>query len=333
MNVKTRQFALNTVKTLALPVIVMALFALLTGGRSLNERTLLVTLQQSVLPIIISLALIGNLTLGMFDFSAGAVVVAASIIGGNLAKATGTSVPGLVLFCVLAATALASLTGFLNNKLRIPVMVLTLGLLLVYEALPRVIYSAGATISINMATLALAPWIFVVLAVVFATFYVLYNFTTYGHNIRALGGNEDIARTAGLDLARIKQIGFTISGIYLGVAAVLNISSQGQILNVAPLGSLGTMFSALIGVFLAFFLARYCNLVIAVVIGTFTMATLTNGFVAAGMSQYLRDVMGGIFLVVLLVFSANQTRFTQWRIDRERVRQLKAAGALSRPAE
>jgi ribose transport system permease protein len=333
MNMKTKQFALNTLKTLVLPVTVMALFALLTHGRSLNQRTLLITLQQSVMPIIISLALVGNLTLGMFDFSAGAVVLAASIIGGNLARATETGVPGLVLFCMLPAIVLASITGFLNNKLKVPVMVLTLGLLLVYEALPRVIYSGGATITIKMATLALAPWIFVVLAVVLVTFYILYNFTTYGHNIRALGGNEDIAKTAGLDLTRIKQIGFTISGIYLGVAAVLNMSSKGQILNVGTLGSMGTMFDALMGVFLAFFLARYCNLVIAVVIGTFTMTTLTNGFVAAGLSQYLRDVMGGIFLLVLLVFSANQARFTQWRSDRERVRRLKASGALNPPAE
>jgi hypothetical protein len=58
-------------------------------------------------------------------------VLASAIIGGNLMNLTGIGMPGLVLFCVLISIALTSLTGFINNVLRVAVVVLTLGLLLV----------------------------------------------------------------------------------------------------------------------------------------------------------------------------------------------------------
>ncbi len=317
-----KRFILNTIKTLVLPVAVIVLFAIITEGRSLNARTLLVTMRQSVIPILISMALISNMLMGIMDFSVGAAVLASAIIGGNLMNLTNTGIPGLVLFCMLTGVLLASLTGFLNNKLKIPTFVLALGLLLVYEALPRMIFNGGATIRMKYTTLALSPWIFIVLAIMFILYYVLFNLTTYGHNIRALGGNEDIAKSAGLNDTRIKQIAFSISGIFIGVAAVLHMSTNGQILNVAMFGSMGTMFDAFMGVILAFFLAKYCNIAVAVVVGTFTMNVLANNLVAAGMGAMTRQVMTGVFLLILLGISSNQERFTQWRLNRERAKAI-----------
>lgn len=320
MNVKAKQNILNTFKTMALPVLVIALFALITDGRSLSERTLLVTLRQSVIPIVISMAIVGNMTLGIMDFSVGAVVVSSSIIGANLMQMTGTGIPGLVVFCILTGVGLTSLTGFLNNKLRVPTLVLTIGLMICYEALPRIIFPKGAIITGSNTILSTVPWIFMIAVIVFIAYYVLYNFTTYGHNNRALGGNEDIAKSAGLNLPRIKQLGFSISGVFLGVAAVLYMSSNAQLLNVAMFGSMSLLFDAFMGYFLAMFLARYCNIVIGVAVGAFTMATLTNGFVAMGMTATMRDIVTGLFLLVLLCIAANQGRLRNWRGNNERAR-------------
>ena len=317
---KIKRYILQTIKTIALPVLVIAVFALLTDGRSLNGRTLIVTMRQSVIPIIISIALVGNLTLGMIDFSAGAVVIASSIIGANMMKITETGIVGMAVFCIISGIALTSLTGFLNNRLRVPILVLTIGLMLVYEALPRVFFNEGAMISIKYSTLALAPWIFIILGVMCIVFYVLFNLTTYGHNIRALGGGEEIASKAGLNLARIKQTGFTVSGIFLGVASMLYISSNGMVQNVSMFGSMSIIFDAFMGVFLAFFLSRYCNLAIGIVIGTFTITSLNNGFIAMGISVYIRGITSGIFLLVLMAFAANQERFRRWHTNRERAR-------------
>ncbi len=324
MNVKVKRYAINTVKTLILPVLVIVLFAVLTGGRSLSWRMLLVTARQSVMPVIISMALVGNMMLGMWDFSAGGVVLLAAIIGGNLMKMTDTGTAGLVMFCLLIGVAMTTLTGYLNNKLRVPTIVVTIGLVLIYETIPRAIFPGGATITAKYTFLAASPYCFIILAVMFVAFYLLYNKTAYGHNIRALGGSQEIAKSAGLNAARIMQTGFSISGVFLGVGAVLYISANGQLMTVTALGSVATIFDAMMGVFLAFFLSRFCNLAVAVVVGTFTMTALSNGLVAMGLPATMRSITSGLFLLILLCISANQGRIIKWRADRQRAREINA---------
>ena len=324
MNETMKRFIINTLKTLVLPLLVIAIFAVITNGRTLNTRMLMVTLRQSIIPIIISMALIGNMTLGMWDFSAGGVVIAASIIGANLMKLTNTGIPGLVIFCMLSAVLLTTLTGFLNNKLRVPTIVLTIGLVFVYEALPRIIFHGGATIRAKYTKLALEPYVFIILAIMFIVFYLLFNKSTYGHNLRALGGSQEIAKAAGINGPKILQKGFIYSGIFLGVASVLYMSNNGQINNVAPLTSVAIIFDAMMGVFLASFLSRFCNMAVGLVVGTFTMVTLTNGFVAMGLPATIRDITTGIFLLALLAISANQGRIKKWRMDLARAKAANA---------
>ncbi|MBQ9811409.1 MAG: hypothetical protein IJM52_09640, partial [Spirochaetales bacterium] len=265
----------------------------------------------------------------MWDFSAGAVVVASSIIGGNLMKLTNTGIPGMFIFCVLCGVLLSSLTGFLNNKLKVPMLVLTIGLIFIYEALPRVIFPRGVTIRDKYTLFASAPYNYIVLLVMALICYYLYQKSSYGHNIKALGGGKEIARAAGLNEPKIMQMGFTIAGLFLGVGAFINISEQGQIMNVASLDSAGLVFNALMGYFLAHFMSRYCPLPLALILGNFTMTMLSNGFVALGWPATMQSVTTGFFLLILLGVSANQARFIKWRMDKKRAKEINARLGLN----
>lgn len=312
----------NILMTALLPCLIILIFGLASHGRTLTARMLLVTFQQCIVPTILSMAVVGNLTLGMWDFSAGAVVIASSIIGGNLMKLTNTGIPGLFVFCVLIGVGMSSLTGFLNNKLKVPMLVLTIGLIFIYESFPRVIFPKGITIRDKYTLFASAPYNYIVLAVAALVCYFLFEKSSYGHNIRVLGGGKDIAKAAGLNEPRIMQMGFTIAGFFLGLGAFINISEQGQIMNVASLDSSGLVFNALMGYFLAHFMVRYCPLPVALILGNFTMTMLSNGFVALGWPATMQNVTTGFFLLILLGATANQTRFARWRMDRKRSREI-----------
>lgn len=312
----------NILMTALLPCLIILIFGLASHGRTLTARMLLVTFQQCIVPAILSMAVVGNLTLGMWDFSAGAVVIASSIIGGNLMKLTNTGIPGLFVFCVLIGVGMSSLTGFLNNKLKVPMLVLTIGLIFIYESFPRVVFPKGITIRDKYTLFASAPYNYIVLAVAALACYFLFEKSSYGHNIRALGGGKDIAKAAGLNEPRIMQMGFTIAGFFLGLGAFINISEQGQIMNVASLDSSGLVFNALMGYFLAHFMVRYCPLPVALILGNFTMTMLSNGFVALGWPATMQNVTTGFFLLILLGATANQTRFARWRMDRKRSREI-----------
>ena len=326
---KTKVIVKNILMTAMLPCLIIFIFGLASHGRTLTSRMLLVTFQQSIVPSILSMAVVGNLTLGMWDFSAGAVVVASSIIGANLMKLTNTGILGLFIFCTLCGMILSTLTGFLNNKLKVPMLVLTIGLIFIYEALPRVIFPRGATRRDKYTLFASAPYNYIVLIVMGIICYFIYEKSSYGHNIRALGGGKEIARAAGLNEPRIMQTGFIIAGFFLGVGAFLNMSENGQIMNVASLDSAGIVFNALMGYFLAHFMARYCPLPVALILGNFTMTMFSNGFVALGWPATMQSVMTGFFLLVLLGVSGNQVRFAMWRAGRKRAKQVNARLGLN----
>ena len=306
----------NTLLALALPVAVFLVFTLLSGGRMANQRTIMAILRQSIQPAIICLGLMLGMRLGMMNFACGAIVLCSAICGMGISNVLGLGLPGFIVFAMLVSLACSALYGFLYNKLRVPCMVLGLGMMLVYEALPRVFFSGGASIKAADGFLARSPYCFWVLLTCILVFYVLFNKTAYGHNLRAVGANQAIAIASGLDLDKIKFQNFIVGGIFLGVAAVLHLSSSGSLNNVAALGSMTVMMDAFMGVFLGMLLGRWIDLSVAIYLGVVTMKIISNGFVAIGMSATWQDVVTGVFLLAVMAVSANAALPERLRLDK-----------------
>lgn len=313
---KALKLATDTFKALLLPILIFVVFAILTGGRSATSRMFLTTARQSVAPALICWGIMLNMTVGMINFSAGAAVIMSAIIGGNLALMTGTGILGLAFFTIIVGIVAGIFTGALYIKMRVPAMVLTIGLMLVFEALPRIIFTNGISIPGKMTTLALSPWCFIIVGVMLAIFYVLYNWTAFGHNLRAIGANQAISDSAGINSDKGKFLSFAISGLFLGVAALVYISANGEIRPAAAMSSMQVMMDAFMGMFLSMFISRYCNLAFAVPISVLTMRMITNGFVSLGMSATVRDITSGLILLILLTISANQGLFERIRANR-----------------
>lgn len=302
---KAVQFLLNAIKSLIIPVGMWAIFAILSNGRTASSRMMITTLRQSVSASIICYGLILAMNVGMINFSAGAMMLFAGIVGGNLAKATGLGWPALVVFCILICTAEGALEGLLYNAMRVPCIVMSIGMMLVWESLPKLIYPNGVNLAGDITILSKQPACFYVLGITAFIFFIVFNKTPFGHNLRAIGSNQGIANSVGLNSDRIKFAVFTISGVFLGIASVLYISGAGEQRNVAAMGSMTIMMDGFMGMFIAMFISKYCDTSIAVVLGSFTMKMLSNGFVALGLSATVRDIVQGVFLLILLVISAN----------------------------
>lgn len=327
MSLKTKDFFVRALKTMIFPFVVCLFFGIATGGKVFTARSILVILRQSVMPAIIIMAMMPNLSLGLMDFSVGAVVTASAIIGGNMMNITGTGLPGLVFFALASAVLLTSLTGFLNNKLKVPILVVAMGLTLVYEALPSLLFPqiSAAIIKVQYAVLAQSPYIFIVFGIAFAIYYILTNKTSYGHNIRALGGNSELAARAGLKVEQIKQLSFTFSGLFAGIAGAIYMCSNGQVNTPAAFGSMGTVMDAFLGLFLGMFLSRFCDGAVGIVIAVVTMTVLSNGMLNMGIDATYRDIVKSVVLFFLLAFSGNQPYFVAWRRDLKRAERANAA--------
>lgn len=306
----------NILSAIALPVAVFLIFTMLSGGRMANQRTIMAILRQSVQPAIICLGLMLGMQLGMMNFACGAIVLCSAICGQGISNILGWGLPGFFFFAMLISLGASAVYGLLYNKLRVPCMVLGLGMMLIFEAVPRMFFPGGTFIKPADAFLARQPWCFVVLAICIFIFYMMYNKTAYGHNIRAIGANQAIAMSSGLDLDKIKFQNFIVGGIFLGVAAVLYLSSSGSLDNVSALGSMAVMMDAFMGVFLGMLLGRWVDLSVAIYIGVVTMKIISNGFVAIGMSATWQDVVTGLFLLVVMAVSANASLPERMRADK-----------------
>ena len=59
------------------------------------------------------------------------------------------------------------------------------------------------------------------------------------------------------------------------------------------------------GIFVSGVLSKYINYSVSVLVGIFTIRMLSSGLVALGLNAQMRTISTGVFLFVVLVYSAN----------------------------
>ena len=214
-------------KSLLLPAIVFLAFTLILGEDFLNSRLLLTIARQTAMPILLAFSMALMMFMGMMNFAMGAVLYTAVILGAYVAQSLGGGIPLIFVFTVIFAIIFMAINGWLYNLLKVPCIVLSLGLALVIEALGRMLVPSGvAEIGGREGYLAQSPYCFVILLIGFIIFYVVFNYTTFGHNVRAIGESQQVATQAGINVARTKFIAFVLSGLFVGMASMLFLSSS-----------------------------------------------------------------------------------------------------------
>lgn len=307
--------------TFLLPVVIYVVFVCITRGAFGGAMALQTIARQSIIPIIIAMSISFDKMQGTWDFSAGSVVYASAIIGANIGSPYGML--GVIVCCMAVAVILSIISGLAYTLLKIPVLILSIGALMLYESLPRILFKTGGVVSMTIAKVAQPPYCFIVFGAVFVFFYVVNKFSLFGHNIRAIGANQAVAYSAGVDIVKTKFLTYIMKGILLGVAGFMYMFSNIKVANPDTLTSFGLIFEALMGTFIAGFLSRYSGLPVGIVVGVFSMKMLTTAMVACGMAATVRSLITGIFLLVLLCISSNQEKFIEG-IQRRKIGKMAA---------
>ena len=106
----------------------------------------------------------------------------------------------------------AALTGILNWICKIPSLILTMALTMIFEIMGKNISGKFSFVSIDYkyAALGSAPYIIIVLFVSAVVFYFIFNHTKFSYHMRAVGSNEAVSRNAGIHVQRVKVLCFVI---------------------------------------------------------------------------------------------------------------------------
>ena len=249
------------------------------------------------------------LVMGMFDFSIGAAIILASIIGCKLAASMGLGYMGLIGGCLIAGAIIGILNGFFYIKLRIPSMIVTTGLALIYEATANII--AGGveqTLPSDLRMFGQMPGNLILALLTFAAAYFILNYTKIGTYTYAIGSNEFIAKNMGINVNKYKVLAFVISGIFFGIMSILTISYGSSMVAVTGMASMSRNFIPTMGCFFGVAFKKYGMPIQAIILGEFMINIIFYGFVALGAPTAIQDVITGFALLIIITLTTKITK-------------------------
>ena len=315
-----KRFLINTLKVIMLPVIVYLIFLVICFERFSNWNCIYTIFIQTIIPTITAYAIAYGNICGVFDFTIGSRLVISGVIGGLLAAQYGFA--GMILGAIISAIVVGIITGVLNWWLKIPSLVLTMGLAMVFEIVGSKLAGHYGFVQIDnkYAIFGSSPNIVIIFLLSAVLFYFVFNHTVFSFHMRAVGSNEAVAKNSGIKTDLVKCKSFVYGSVFIGIAAILTLSQSGSVGAQTSLGSVTIMFKPLISILLALVLQRICNLTIGIFIAQFTLNIIFIGLIAAGLPDTFQNVVLGLFLLIVMILFENSGRIDELR-EKRKVRQ------------
>ena len=175
----------------------------------------------------VACAMLFCLACGDLDLSIASIIACSGVVTAVAINATGSVVLGIGAG-LFSGVAFGFLNGFVIAKLQINALITTLATMQIARGLGYII-SDGKAVGIteesffalgNSSIIGVPTPIWLTM-ITFGIFAFLLNRTVYGRNTLAIGGNEEAARLAGVNVVRTKIIIFTVSGFISALAGVI----------------------------------------------------------------------------------------------------------------
>jgi ribose/xylose/arabinose/galactoside ABC-type transport system permease subunit len=264
------------------------------------------------------------LVVGGFDISVGANVGFTSTALALLIDDVG--ITGAVAAAIALGGAVGLVNGLIVAGLGVNPFVTTLAMLTFLTGLSNEL-SNGASVPIadpGIRPYGATDWGPIpattgISLIVLVLAYVLLNRLKPGLYIYAIGGNRETARLSGIAVARYEVLAYTVCGLFAGAAGVMLASrvSVGQ----ASLGAgleLQSIAAAVIG---GAAIGGGHGRLLGVALGVAILTVLTSGLEIVGVSEFTRNMVTGVVLVVAVVFNQRR-RLGLWGIPKRIALQL-----------
>ncbi len=303
-------------------LLVIIIFAAISDspGRFLSLASLRIVLAQTVIVAIGAVGMTIIIVSGGIDLSPGSII---ALTGVTCALALRAGWPPLM--ALAAAMLVGGIVGLLNGlvitTLRVVPFIATLGMLGIARGAAKWIsgeqtVNAPATWLNNLTVASPTPswllvspgvWIALALAVLAA---IMLRRTVFGRHVFALGSNETAARAAGIHVARMKLMIYSIGGLLFGLAGVMQMSRlrQGD-----PTVAVGVELDIIAAVVIGGgSLAGGEGSIRGSLVGALIMAFLRNGCQQMGWPNYIQEIIIGS--IIVLAVAADRLRHARLHI-------------------
>lgn len=303
----------------ALAGLALIAFFLIFAPNFATPINLINVLKDTSFLAILALGFALAFTVAELDLSVAEIASLAAVICGWMVQ---HQYPPLLAFASAIAVggALGAVNGFGVTRLRIPSLIMTLGVAAIAKGCAFMItqgiafvgrwpsgftgLARGYTLGIPNLVLWMAG------ATLFA--YGLVKWTRTGAHMVATGEADEAARLAGIATARMKRIGLLLAGLMAGLMAVLlaaNLSSAAP--NMAGDYLLYAIAAVLLG--MTMFEPGKPN-VVGTVFAALVLKVLGNGLVLLGAPYYVQDIVLGAIIIGSVAFSASVMKKAAFKV-------------------
>lgn len=282
-----------------------------------SAANLLNVLNQVSLTAIVAGGVTLPLAVGEFDMSIGYGASFAGILVTGLMANQHLPVPLAVLVAVLFGALVGVANGLIVTKLGVNALIATLGTGTLLIGLEYA-YSAGipiatgiphAFLNITLGSIVGIPNGIWIMAAVLSVLWLLLNYTEFGQQVQAIGGNVEAARLSGIRVDRVKILTFVISDACAALTGVLLASVIGS-------GQTSAGDSYLLSSFAACFLGtttlRDGEFHIAgTLVGVLIIGVAFNGLAIFGAPTFFQYLLNGAILVVAVTLGSVARRYVR----------------------
>lgn len=250
---------------------------------------------------------------GGIDLSAGSIIGLSSLSTGLL-LVNGWPSALAILAGLLVGTAFGACNGLLITRVGLPPFIATLGTLSIGRGLIYVITQGypvtaprdGLLLQIGQGYLGRVPMPVIIMVVVTVLATAFLGKTTLGRYIYAVGGNEEAARLAGINVNRVKMFVYTMSGFLSAVSGIILLS---RLVSAQPTAGLGqelpVIAASIIG---GTSLIGGEGTALGALLGAAIVGVLENGIVLLGINTYAQQVVTGAVILLAVGLDIWQKR-------------------------
>ncbi|MRM87299.1 ABC transporter permease [Faecalicatena contorta] len=248
------------------------------------------------------------LTSGEIDLSIAANMSLVACLVAVLYQA-GMSMPVLIVIGIAAGTLLGFFNGLLVTVTKLPSLVITIGIMSVYQGFSQVLVGDAAIsgfpewfIGLDQYTiLGLIPLNLIILIVVALIFSFLLKKTVWGRKVTAIGLNRGTALYSGVAVEKTKVLLFTIQGTFCAIAGIMTMSRlQMAKYTIAGDGQMDVITMVLLGG-TAFAGGR--GSVLGTLAAFFIIVFIRTGMRLALLSNYAQMAILGLLLILVIIIS------------------------------
>lgn len=294
------------------------------GWLSLWTRNWLNILRNNATIGIIALGMTFVIITGGIDLAVGSTLVAVGAVvmifidgsaTGLLASVGITGAPAYIigiLMGLVMGLILGQITGALITVGKLPPFIATLGMMNICRSVTqRCMQTVNPSVPMGftkIANLSVGGQMFMPiiywLIIAFIMHYISRH-TAFGRHVYAVGSNERAAKLSGINTQRVKRMVYTIMGILVAVASILQVSRIGS-MDYANAGS-GYEMDAIAAVIVGgTSMAGGRGSIAGTVLGVLIIAVVNNLLNLIGVPPFLREAFKGVIVIVAVLLQKKE---------------------------